>query len=215
MERVACFIDGFNLYHAIDGLKQNHLKWVNLWKLVEQFIDPTQHKLDAVNYFSAFATWLPEPYKRHREFVRAIVSVGVAPMMGKFYDKPRECRKCGHQWTAHEEKSTDVNIAVSLVVDAFEDRYDRALLISRDSDLAPAVRLVSEKFPAKRVVIVSPPCLNHSGELVNALPKKRRERLLKTIKVVHLEHCLFPEQVKDSGGNVVAVRPAKYGPPPG
>jgi uncharacterized LabA/DUF88 family protein len=213
VDRVRCYIDGFNLYHAIDELRQDHLKWVNYWKLAEQFIDPTQHRLEAVNYFSAFATWLPEPYRRHRELVAALVSVGVTPVMGKFYDKPRECRKCGHQWTAHEEKSTDVNIAVSMVVDAFEDRYDRAMLVTRDSDLAPAVRIVSAKFPAKKVVVVSPPCLRHSGELVNALPSAHRSRLLKTIKVVHLERCLFPAEVKDATGSIVAARPAKYAPP--
>jgi hypothetical protein len=38
--RVACFIDGFNLFHAIKNLGRNELKWVNLWKLMECFIDP-------------------------------------------------------------------------------------------------------------------------------------------------------------------------------
>ena len=34
-KRVACYVDGFNLYHAIDDLRKPHLKWVNLWALAE------------------------------------------------------------------------------------------------------------------------------------------------------------------------------------
>lgn len=37
-ERVICYIDGFNLYHAIRDLKQPYLKWVNLWTLASVFI---------------------------------------------------------------------------------------------------------------------------------------------------------------------------------
>jgi hypothetical protein len=41
----------------------------------------------------------------------------------------------------HEEKETDVAIAVELVADAFTDACHRALIISADSDLAlPFVR---------------------------------------------------------------------------
>jgi hypothetical protein len=40
------------------------------------------------------------------------------------------------------EKGIDVEIALALVVDAFEDRYDHALLFSGDTDLVPAVERV-------------------------------------------------------------------------
>jgi len=33
MRNVIAYIDGFNLYHAIDELAQPHLKWLNLWAL--------------------------------------------------------------------------------------------------------------------------------------------------------------------------------------
>src|SRR5829696_9188995 len=40
MSKVACYIDGFNLYHSIDELRKPHLKWVNLWALAESFVRP-------------------------------------------------------------------------------------------------------------------------------------------------------------------------------
>lgn len=38
MRKVICFIDGFNLYHAIDNLNQNQLKWLDLRKLALRFV---------------------------------------------------------------------------------------------------------------------------------------------------------------------------------
>ena len=30
MTRVACYVDGFNLYHAINDLNKPHLKWLDI-----------------------------------------------------------------------------------------------------------------------------------------------------------------------------------------
>lgn len=53
--------------------------------------------------------------------------------------------------------STDVNIAVEMVVDAINDSYDVAILISGDSDLVPPIKAIHKKFPTKRVVVAFPP----------------------------------------------------------
>ena len=37
-KRVAVYVDGFNLYHALDDLAENHLKWLDLWSLSETLI---------------------------------------------------------------------------------------------------------------------------------------------------------------------------------
>jgi uncharacterized LabA/DUF88 family protein len=62
--------------------------------------------------------------------------------MGQFKNKPKQCLKCGTKWMNHEEKETDVNLALALLDLAYKDLYDHAFLLSRDSDLAPAVHKV-------------------------------------------------------------------------
>ena len=52
---------------------------------------------------------------------------------------------------------TDVNIATELLTDAFQDRFDTAMLISGDSDLTSPIRTVRQVFPEKRVVVAFPP----------------------------------------------------------
>lgn len=70
-------------------------------------------------------------------------------MLGPFKEKGRRCHKCGNAWKDHEEKVTDVTIGLFILRDAFQDQFDRALVISGDSDLTPALRMVRTKFPAK------------------------------------------------------------------
>jgi len=54
-ERVACFVDGFNLYHAIVRLGAPHLKWLDLSALMRRFIHPGSQEIDGIHYFSASA----------------------------------------------------------------------------------------------------------------------------------------------------------------
>lgn len=76
--RVECFVDGFNLYHAVADLRLHHLKWFDLRKLIETFIDPAEHDLRSVFYFSAFANWLPGPLARHQQYVEALKATGTS-----------------------------------------------------------------------------------------------------------------------------------------
>lgn len=207
VKRVRCYVDGYNLYHAIAEMKVSHYKWLDLWELALKFIDPAVHTLDKVYYFSAFATWLPGPYARHREYVRAIQIAGVEPVMGKFYEKDRECKTCGRKWIAHEEKNSDVNLAVYMLDDAYQNNFDMALLISRDSDLSMALWKIAERFPSKDVVILAPPGQRHSKDLAKCVPQKR----LRQIKPIHLQRSLLPEHLANE--HLTATRPSEYAPP--
>lgn len=44
-----------------------------------------------------------------------------------------------------------------LLEDAYSDRFDLAMLISADSDLVPPVESIRRDFPAKTVLVASPP----------------------------------------------------------
>jgi len=207
--RVSAFVDGFNLYHALDGTGKHHLKWVDLRALCLAFAPASDHRLGNVYYFSAYATWRPNAYARHRAFVSALETRGVETVMGLFKAKDRACRRCGCVWTDHEEKETDVNIALYLLRDAQQDRYDRALLISGDSDLAPAVRMVRSLYPNKDFRIIAPYGRPYSMDLVRAAGGSAHARRM---KLLHVERSLLPERVLGSNGSLVATRPLKYTP---
>lgn len=203
MSRLSVYVDGFNLYHAIDHLKRPHLKWLDLWQLAE-LLKGDGEAVRSVHYFSAHATWLPDKFARHREFVAALKSVGVTIHLAKFKEKPRECKKCGARWIHHEEKETDVDIAVHLVADALRDQFDRAIIISADSDLAPAIKIVRALAPRKRLMVAAPP--GRFGHARDLKPKLE-------ITPGRLGRCLLPSQIALPTG-ALATRPASYDPPP-
>lgn len=199
--RTIVYIDGFNLYHAINDLKAPHLKWVNLWELSQRLIRPSE-QLVAVKYCSAFATWLPGPFARHREYVRALECVGVLPIMGRFKVKDRECKRCHVRWAAHEEKESDVNIAIHLIKDTITNQFDRAIVISADSDLVPAVDMAKAFDRAKEISVVAPPKrFGHARDLKPFL----------AISVGKLRASLLPARLKHRDGKDV-VRPVEYDP---
>ncbi len=74
------------------------------------------------------------------------------------------CFRCKNTWRKKEEKKTDVNIAVRILEDAYDDRFDSAVVVSGDSDLTPPIKAVRRRFLNKRVVVAFPP-QRHSGEL--------------------------------------------------
>lgn len=60
------------------------------------------------------------------------------------------------RYTTQEEKKTDVNIAINLLEDAYQDKFDTAILISWDNDISPAVESVKKAFPNKKVKVILP-----------------------------------------------------------
>ncbi|CAN5725577.1 hypothetical protein BH24ACT5_BH24ACT5_04860 [soil metagenome] len=79
--------------------------------------------------------------------------------------RPMKCPSCDHRWKRPKEQYTDVNIAIAMVDDAVHHRVDRALVVSGDSDLVPAVRYVQRL--GIEVVNVIPPS-RKSDDLVDA-----------------------------------------------
>lgn len=208
-KRISCFIDGFNLYHAIKDLKQPHLKWVDLYSLFNSFIDPNIHKITEVYYFSAYADWFPYRKKRHEKYVAALMEMGVKVVMGRFKEKTKTCPKCKHTYKGHEEKETDVNIATWMVNEAWKDTYDEAFVVSNDSDLVPPIRTVMAHPLKKDVKLVAPPGRYHSKDLAKAI--NNRKKLVK-IKLIHLERSLLPETIVLQSGREIII-PENYKPP--
>jgi uncharacterized LabA/DUF88 family protein len=90
--------------------------------------------------------------------------LGTLPLLtrheGHFLEKVRACQVCGSTWTAFEEKMSDVNLATHLLLEAVDDRFDTALVVSGDSDLSTPIRTVLRRWPHKRVVVAFPPKRN-------------------------------------------------------
>lgn len=94
-DRVICFIDGFNLYHAVAALGDSVLKWLDLRNLSQEFIHPTKEELVQVLYFSTIAVHRNQAAQmRQRAYLRALELRGINTILGQFKQKDRECSRC-------------------------------------------------------------------------------------------------------------------------
>jgi hypothetical protein len=205
--RVACYVDGFNLYHAIDDLQKPHLKWLDLRALGQSLLRDGE-ELVKVAYFSAYATWLPDKYTRHRQYVNALQSSGVECHMARFSEQTSRCKECGASWKRHEEKETDVHFSLTFLEDAVDNIFDRAIIISADGDHVPAIRCVRRRCPGKQVFAATPPGRHHKARgILGACHSST------PITAGRLARCLFAAVVTDVKGVAIATRPAAYTPP--
>lgn len=94
------------------------------------------------------------------------------------------------------EKMTDVNIAVEMLTDAYQDLFDVALLVSADSDLSAPILAIKSLFPDKRVIVAFPP-QRHSAQL------QRLAHAYLQIGRATLAKSLFPNRVAKAGGFIL------------
>lgn len=82
----------------------------------------------------------------------------------------------------HVEKETDVNMSVDMVVGAYENHYDVAMLLSGDTDYVRAVQAVRNK--GKRVIWAHFETQTHSCELSQICDESLllTEQLLRTCR---------------------------------
>lgn len=85
----------------------------------------------------------------------------------------------------HVEKETDIMIAVDMVMRAFEKKYDQAILVSADTDLAYAVEVIQGL--GMPVAWAHFPTQEHVDRFLQIIPKEKRilleEKHLRTMKV--------------------------------
>jgi uncharacterized LabA/DUF88 family protein len=156
-----------------------------------------------VNYFTARISGTRAKRDRQNAYLEALKETGSCNMhFGVYQQNPRKCKRCSLVNSISNEKMTDVNIAVAMMTDAFEDNFDTALLVSADSDLTPPVRKIRELYPHKRVIIALPPGRS-SKQLTSAASGFIR------VDRATLNQSLLPETITKSNGYVIN-RPVEW-----
>jgi uncharacterized LabA/DUF88 family protein len=200
--RVCFLVDGFNVYHsvgeALGVVKGASMKWLDIQGLCSSYLASIGNgaTLEKVFYFSAFMDWIPDKAARHQVFVDALRATGVEVQLHRFKKKEVWCKICKQLQTHHEEKETDVAIAVKLMQLLHLDACDTIVIVSGDTDLAPAVRTAKVLWPAKRIWVLFP-FGRHNAEL-----KLISHGHLK-IKAKRYAAYQLPNPVKSPGGIVI------------
>lgn len=153
--RARVYVDGFNLYYR--ALKGTPYRWLNIVELAKRLLD-RDDIIDHVRYFTARvkarATDPDAPRRQHIYLSTLATLPNVTTHYGRFLAKTK-VRPLANNPRSYvevldsEEKGSDVNLAVHLVNDGWRRSYDVALILSQDTDLAEAMRIVKEELGLK------------------------------------------------------------------
>lgn len=164
--RTYVYVDGFNLYYG--ALKGTPYKWLDLKALFANILQP-QNDVLKIKYYTARVSARPDnpdAPTRQDHYLQALQAhiAEIEIIQGHFIQKPvrmRLVKKIPQRLSMYvnilksEEKGSDVNLAVHLLNDAWNDCYDCAVVVSNDGDLAESMRLV-RKERRKTVVLLIP-----------------------------------------------------------
>ncbi|MCX4970823.1 NYN domain-containing protein [Streptomyces sp. NBC_00654] len=204
MSELIVYVDGFNLYHGLHAKYGRRFLWLDLEKLARTLRPRDQ--LVKVKYFTASVMNDPGALSRQDAYLQALPAHSgdtVEIIKGRYQAKQKTCRQCGSNWTHYEEKETDVNIAVSLAADVATKSATSAVIISADSDLAPAVRKAKSLAPGTHIMAAFPP-KRYSNELKTLMPASF------LIGRAKFSGAQLPDQVVDPATGHVIERPAKW-----
>lgn len=169
--RTRIYVDGYNFYYG--RLKRTPYKWLDPIALFEKSILPSvlyrradqvcKFQLDALalKYFTApilrnFAS-APDSVSSQATYLRALEAhcAGKLDIIRGYYDDrkarayrvvdgvpPTQCEKV-EIWKL-EEKQSDINLALHAYRDAMSKQVDQVVIVTNDTDLVPALRLIKE-----------------------------------------------------------------------
>ena len=97
----------------------------------------------------------------------------------------------------YQEKQSDVSLASHIIMDAVDDRFDRVVLFTNDSDFVTPIRLVRERFQ-REVYVLSP----------DTAVNKQLKRIATAGWVLDrglLFKCQLPEVIVDTDGREIRM----------
>jgi hypothetical protein len=160
----SAYIDGLNFYEASKNKWWYPYGWCD-WKKTIQNYSPGATVI--LKYFTSEISPRNRGAKERQQLhLRAMEKVAGAQIIkGQIRQRNVVCRRCNELMVCPRcksdsklvEKQTDVNIAVHLVEDAIDEKFDEAYLITADLDLIPAVRVALRRNVGSRIGILFPP----------------------------------------------------------
>jgi len=141
LKRISIFIDGSNFYHSIKKiLKENEI--VNYQKLIDFLVE--DRELVSVFYYIAsldINTDL-EKYKKHEKFLKKLSEI---PSLIIRFCNLKKIKVTSGRFI-YVVKGDDVQLAQDLLLGAFDNLYDMAIIVSEDEDFVPVISTLKKRF---------------------------------------------------------------------
>ena len=203
--RTTVYVDGFNLYGGALKRAPAGYRWLNIRAVAERILQP-HHQITCVHYFTAIIRpdgtndSSPEHQKAYIKALQAYCP-DIFVHYGHFLIHEARARpkdpslgSLVEYWKV-EEKGSDVNLSARFVADAFQDKFDCAVLLCNDGDMAEAVRIVREEAN-KSVGLLLP--LHHPNRRNKRRASQhlcRNATFIREIRTKTLRQCQLPNPI--------------------
>jgi len=198
--RAIVYVDGFNLYFG--AIRGTPYKWLDLSRLCAALL-PTDEVVK-IRYFTARigdrGQDADKPL-RQQVYLRALRTL--EPLVSLHYGRYLTSKtraavvtpppRTIEVWKT-EEKGSDVNLGTYMLLDAFDDRMELAVVVSNDSDLLTPIRVVRHRFGLP-VGLLNPHTVP-SKVLVSAAT------FVKQVRAGPLSASQFPDVLLDAKGEI-------------
>ena len=195
--RTVVYIDGFNFYYG--EVRGTPYKWLDPFALFSRVLDQ-RNTLVKIRYFTARVQ--PTPYDpdanvRQDAYLRALqahcplVEIHFGHFLRhRIWSENANPPPPRVEIWKNEEKGSDVNLALHLLNDAYQNAYDCAVVVSNDSDLAESMRLV--RTQNKLIGLVTP---GSGGRRKTSWELRQHAHFLKPIRQWMLQQSLLPDPI--------------------
>lgn len=192
------YIDGFNLYYGC--IKDTPYRWLNLAEMCHLLLP--RDTIQKIKYFTAEVESRPnDPDQpvRQQTFLRALRTIpNLEIIYGSFLSHEKRMPLAPPasgfaKVIKTEEKGSDVNLATHLLLDAFNNDYELAVVVTNDSDLLEPIKVVTKQF-RKPVGMLNP-------QRYPSVALKPHVLFIKQIRGGVLAKSQFPPVLTDAQGS--------------
>jgi hypothetical protein len=199
--RTIVYVDGFNLYYGC--LKDTPYKWLNIHQMSQLLLPNDQ--IVGIKYFTAkvFSRRSdPQKHIRQQVYWRALRTIPNLEIIQGHYSEHPKMMRVAHPKKGQpkyveviktEEKGSDVNLAVHLLHDGYQGRYELGVVVSNDSDLLSSIQIV-QKDLGLAVGILNPQ--EHPSNVL-----KNEASFIKQIRQGVIKASQFPTTMTDAKGS--------------
>ncbi len=195
--RTIVYVDGFNFYYGV--LKGTPYRWLDLEKFYTLLRPHDQ--IQSIKFFTALVD--PGPHRDRQDTLLSALRAcapAVEVILGRFKLKQVDCSRCTSRWLQPEEKRTDVNIGIHMIDDAHRGRCERQVVVSGDSDLVPAIKMVRQGFPNIKTTVYVPA---RNRQRAVAAELRQAAHSARTVPLNLLPLAQLPPRIPDGAGGFI------------
>ena len=141
-ERIAIFIDGSNFYHSTKNIEAKGYK-IDLKKIIDEL---SRDREVETFYYTALLDpgYNLEIYEEHKKVIEDLKKI---PNLKVVLCDLRKIKVDGK--FRYEVKGDDIYLAHDMLMGAFDNLYDVAIVMSGDADFIPVINTLRKRFKKK------------------------------------------------------------------